>query len=121
MAFAFTVAPDTREKVDLLGHAAQYDVCGEACGTQASRRRDNLDRWIYPAVLPDGKRIALLKVLLTNACENNCAYCVNHVGVHTFRQTNWPSSLTRWRSASSCRDCFSARGSVAGHSERWIV
>jgi putative DNA modification/repair radical SAM protein len=95
MAFAFRVVPDAREKVDLLGHAARYDVCGEACGTQASRRRDNLDRWIYPAVMPDGKRIALLKVLLTNACENNCAYCVNHAGNDVRRTHFSPDELAK--------------------------
>ena len=33
------------------------------------------DQWIYPAVRPDGKRIRMLKVLQSNVCENNCAYC----------------------------------------------
>ena len=72
MAISFRVAPDAREKVEILGRAAQYDVCGEACGTQAARVKDNIGRWIYPAVMPDGRRIALLKVLQTNACEKNC-------------------------------------------------
>ena len=66
------VSVDTRQKVEALGRAAKYDLCGEACGTEANRVRDDLDRWIYPAVLPDGKRVKLLKILLTNACENDC-------------------------------------------------
>ncbi len=95
MAIAFRVEPDARKKVDILGHAAQYDVCGEACGTEAARRRDNLGKWIYPAVMPDGKRIALLKVLQTNACEKNCAYCVNRLG-HDMRRTTFsPEELSR--------------------------
>jgi len=68
---------DTHEKMRLLARAAQYDLCGAGCGTHASRVRDDVGRWLYPAVLPDGKRVTLLKVLLSNACENDCAYCAN--------------------------------------------
>jgi len=95
MAIAFHVEPDAREKVEILGRAAQYDVCGEACGTEASRTRDNLGKWIYPAVMPDGRRVSLLKVLQTNACEKNCAYCVNRIG-HDIRRTHFaPEDLSK--------------------------
>jgi predicted DNA-binding helix-hairpin-helix protein len=60
--------------------AARYDLCGEACGTRASRVHDDLGRWIYPAVMPDGKRVKLLKVLQSNVCTNDCHYCANRVG-----------------------------------------
>ena len=95
MAVSFRVEPDAREKVEVLGRAAQFDVCGEACGTEAARTRDNLGRWIYPAVMPDGKRIALLKVLMTNVCEKNCAYCVNRVGNDVERTVFNPDELAR--------------------------
>ncbi|MCP4646508.1 MAG: putative DNA modification/repair radical SAM protein, partial [bacterium] len=36
-----------------------------------------MGRWVYPAALPDGNHILLLKVLMANQCENNCLYCVN--------------------------------------------
>jgi predicted DNA-binding helix-hairpin-helix protein len=67
---------DRHEKMKLLARAAQYDLCA-ACGTQTSRVRDEIGRWLYPAVLPDGKRVALLKVLQSNLCENDCFYCAN--------------------------------------------
>jgi putative DNA modification/repair radical SAM protein len=67
---------DRYEKMKLLAHAAQYDLCA-ACGTQTSRVRDEVGRWLYPAVLPDGKRVSLLKVLQSNSCENDCFYCGN--------------------------------------------
>ena len=66
---------DTQAKLELLGRSAQYDLCGSCCGKQAPRVREDATRWIYPAVLPDGKRVKLLKVLMTNACKNDCAYC----------------------------------------------
>ncbi|MFO7917845.1 MAG: radical SAM protein, partial [Anaerolineae bacterium] len=67
---------DRDQKVEILGRAAQYDIC-RGCGTDSSRHRSEMDRWIYPAVRPDGKRVSMLKVLQTNACANDCAYCAN--------------------------------------------
>jgi putative DNA modification/repair radical SAM protein len=95
MGVAIRVEPDAREKVELLGRAAQYDVCGEACGTDASRVRDNLDHWIYPAAMPDGRRVKLLKVLLTNVCEKNCAYCAVRAGRDAQRFGFKPDELAR--------------------------
>ena len=65
---------DKLEKMKLLARAAQYDLCA-ACGTQASRVRDEIGRWLFPAALPNGKTVSLLKVLQSNACENDCFYC----------------------------------------------
>ena len=95
MSVAIRIQPDAREKVELLGRAAQYDVCGEACGTDAARVRDNLGHWIYPAVMPDGKRVKLLKVLLTNVCEKNCAYCGVRAGRDTERFSFVPDELAQ--------------------------
>jgi putative DNA modification/repair radical SAM protein len=64
---------DVRQKIAALGESAQYDLCN-ACGA-ATRERDDLGRWIYPAALPDGQRVRVLKVLMTNVCEKNCHYC----------------------------------------------
>jgi predicted DNA-binding helix-hairpin-helix protein len=64
---------DVVQKIAALGESAQYDLCN-ACGA-AARERDDLGRWIYPAALPDGKRVRVLKVLMTNVCEKNCYYC----------------------------------------------
>jgi putative DNA modification/repair radical SAM protein len=95
MGVVVRVEPDARAKVEVLGRAAQYDVCGEACGTQANRVRDNLGRWIYPAVMPDGRRVKLLKVLMTNHCEKNCTYCANRVGRDVRRSAFKPDELAR--------------------------
>jgi predicted DNA-binding helix-hairpin-helix protein len=65
---------DTQGKLELLGEAAKFDLCG-ACGKQAARVRKDGEHWIYPAVTPDGKTVRLLKVLMSNACRNDCAYC----------------------------------------------
>ncbi len=83
---------DTIQKIELLGRSAQYDLCG-ACGPQISRERDDLGRWIYPAVMPDGRRIALLKVLLSNACQKDCHYCANRASRDFRRISFTPEEL----------------------------
>ncbi|MBC7250992.1 MAG: putative DNA modification/repair radical SAM protein [Anaerolineae bacterium] len=110
---------NTLEKVEILGRSAQYDLCGEACGTEATRKRDDLGRWIYPAVLPDGQRVALLKVLLTNVCERNCAYCANRRSRDFRRVSFTPEELARtfeqmWRRG-QVMGLFLSSG-VCGHS-----
>ncbi len=83
---------DLIAKASLLGRAAQYDICA-ACGSSAGRVRDDIGRWIYPAALPDGRRVNLLKVLLTNACERDCAYCANRASRDGRRVTFTPDEL----------------------------
>lgn len=85
---------DIIEKVDLLGEAAQYDIC-RGCGAQTSRVRDDFGRWIYPAIRPDGKSIAMLKVLQSNVCEKDCFYCANRSGRDIRRLSFTPDELAR--------------------------
>jgi predicted DNA-binding helix-hairpin-helix protein len=89
---------DLQQKIGLLGGAAQYDIC-RGCGTHSSRVRDDLGRWIYPAVHPDGKRVNLLKVLQTNMCENDCYYCAHRSSGNVRRSAFTPDELA----ATFCR------------------
>jgi putative DNA modification/repair radical SAM protein len=84
---------DTLEKVEVLGQSAQYDLCGE-CGS-ASRVRDDIGRWIYPAALPDGKTVKLLKILQSNACQKDCLYCPTRRGRDFRRIAFLPEELAR--------------------------
>ena len=43
------------------------------CPQLSSRKQDEV--YISSAALPNGKRISLLKTLLTSVCERNCFYC----------------------------------------------
>lgn len=85
---------DAIQKVAILGQAAQYDICA-SCGTEASRIRDDIGRWIYPAALPDGRRVMLLKILMSNACENNCLYCANRCNRNFRRISFKPEELAK--------------------------
>jgi putative DNA modification/repair radical SAM protein len=65
------------DKLSTLVAAARFDICG--CGGAGPAAKSPLGI-IYHAALPGGGCMPLLKVLLTNICVNDCAYCVNQIG-----------------------------------------
>jgi len=79
VAPAVRISPGVEQKLELLGQAAQYDLTC-ACGKTQGRTRDGLGRWIYPAVLPNGRKTPLLKVLQQGGCERDCFYCAQRCG-----------------------------------------
>ncbi|MEN3185986.1 MAG: radical SAM protein [Atribacterota bacterium] len=66
------------QKIAILGYGARFDLCGSCFGGE-SRTKHPLGHWIYPVTLPDGQRVNVLKILLSNRCIHNCFYCVNRV------------------------------------------
>jgi predicted DNA-binding helix-hairpin-helix protein len=62
-----------------LTQAARHDLSC-ACGPAEHRRRGDRGLWIYPAALPSGRRVPMLKVLQANGCERSCVYCVERCG-----------------------------------------
>ena len=86
---------DIQQKLDILGESAQADLACGSCGEGQTRRRDDLGRWIYPAVQPDGRKIKMLKVLQSNACEKDCFYCATRRGRDTQRTTFQPEELAQ--------------------------
>ena len=83
---------DLKRKLAILSDAAKYDA---SCASSGGVRRDSLDgkgvgstdggMGICHAYAPDGRCISLLKILLTNYCMYDCAYCVNRVSSNTSR------------------------------------
>ena len=51
-----------------------------ACGPSQPRQRGRDGLWIYPAALPSGQRVPMLKVLQASGCERSCIYCVERCG-----------------------------------------
>lgn len=82
----------TRDKLGILTGSARYDICGFG---DAGRIKELPQRFIYRASLPGGGCTSLFKVLLTNACINDCAYCANQVGVDSPRDSFMPDELAR--------------------------
>jgi len=76
---------DTSRKLAVLADAARYDA---PCARRDVAALTTAEPLVGPdpeltrhgichAISADGRRIALLKILLTNDCIHDCAYCVN--------------------------------------------
>jgi putative DNA modification/repair radical SAM protein len=75
---------DLQRKLVILADAAKYDA---SCASSGTELRDSSDgkglgstapgMGICHSYAPDGRCISLLKILLTNACNYDCLYCVN--------------------------------------------
>lgn len=69
------------EKLRILSGAAKYDVSCSSSGSKRSTSKGALgstaDSGICHSFTPDGRCISLLKILLTNYCIYDCAYCIN--------------------------------------------
>ena len=69
-------------KLEILADAAKYDAsCASSGGTKRNARNGGMGSTtgagICHAYTPDGRCVSLLKILLTNFCRYDCAYCVS--------------------------------------------
>lgn len=72
---------DTLEKLKILADAAKYDVSCSSSGSNRSAKKGELGNAALPGIChswaDDGRCISLFKILLTNHCVYDCAYCQN--------------------------------------------
>lgn len=82
---------DLRRKLAILADAAKYDA---SCASSGTSKRDSSGgkgvgstegMGICHAYTPDGRCVSLLKILLTNFCIYDCAYCINRVSSNVQR------------------------------------
>ncbi|MEJ2900923.1 putative DNA modification/repair radical SAM protein [Pedobacter panaciterrae] len=70
-----------REKLNILADAAKYDVsCSSSGGTRKNDNKglgDSHASGICHTYTEDGRCVSLLKILLTNHCIYDCAFCVS--------------------------------------------
>lgn len=70
-----------KEKLEILANAAKYDVsCSSSGGTRKNKKGalgDSSISGICHTYTEDGRCVSLLKILLTNHCIYDCAYCVS--------------------------------------------
>ncbi|MBV7408569.1 putative DNA modification/repair radical SAM protein [Maritimibacter sp. DP1N21-5] len=87
------------QKLAILSDAAKYDA---SCASSGGSRRDSSDgkgigsvtgSGICHAYAPDGRCISLLKILMTNFCIYDCAYCVNRVSSNVERARFSPEEV----------------------------
>lgn len=86
---------DTEAKLALLGAGAQHDLCETEEREAPGEGHRDLTQHIAHALLPNGQRIRLLKVLLSSVCRNDCAYCAFRAGRDARRATFAPEELAR--------------------------
>ena len=72
---------DVLAKLEILADAAKYDAACTSSGANRSAKTGFLgsasSAGCCHSFTADGRCISLLKVLMTNACAYDCAYCVN--------------------------------------------
>ncbi len=82
---------DLRQKLAVLADAAKYDA---SCSSSGTSKRNSVGgkgigstegMGICHAYTPDGRCVSLLKILLTNFCIYDCAYCINRVSSNVQR------------------------------------
>ncbi len=88
-----------RERLAILSDAAKYDA---SCASSGTVKRDSAatgglgsteGAGICHAYAPDGRCISLLKILLTNFCIYDCAYCVNRSSSNVERARFTPEEV----------------------------
>lgn len=69
------------EKLAILADAAKYDVSCSSSGSNRQGKHGEIGNaarsGICHSFTPDGRCISLLKILMTNQCAFDCAYCLN--------------------------------------------
>ncbi|ANL47750.1 radical SAM domain-containing protein [Rhizobium phaseoli] len=87
------------ERLAILSDAAKYDA---SCASSGTVKRDSSTSGglgstegsgICHAYAPDGRCISLLKILLTNFCIYDCAYCVNRSSSNVERARFTPEEV----------------------------
>jgi putative DNA modification/repair radical SAM protein len=79
-----------QDRLAILSDAAKYDA---SCASSGGEKRDATKggigssggTGICHAYAPDGRCISLLKILMTNFCIFDCAYCINRVSSNVER------------------------------------
>ena len=88
---------DTLDKLTILSDAAKYDVACTSSGVERKGEAGSLGNTLKGGIChsfsADGRCIALLKVLLSNACVYDCNYCVNRRSNDVKRATFTPTEL----------------------------
>ncbi len=90
------------------------DAGRPACFTP--KQRDAV--FVYPAKMPNGKQIKLLKTLLSSACERDCFYCPFRAGRNfrraTFKPQEFAELFMKLNSAQATEGIFLSSGIAGG-------
>jgi predicted DNA-binding helix-hairpin-helix protein len=110
---------DDLQRLGLLTEQMHLEPAEDTGCPKLDDRSISPDKFVLSqAVLPNGKRIKLLKSLLTSACERNCYYCPFRAGRDFRRATFKPEDFARLfmklDRAGVAQGVFLSSGVVAG-------
>ncbi|MDX9897983.1 MAG: putative DNA modification/repair radical SAM protein [Spirochaetia bacterium] len=90
---------DTHHKLQILSDAAKYDASCSSSGSARQTAQGGIGNAAVGGIChswaADGRCVSLLKVLLSNACAYDCAYCVNRRSNDIPRAGFEPDELVR--------------------------
>jgi putative DNA modification/repair radical SAM protein len=90
---------DTERKLEILADAAKYDASCSSSGSARPAQPGGIGNGAVGGIChswsADGRCVSLLKVLLSNACTYDCAYCVNRRSNDVPRAGFEPGELVR--------------------------
>lgn len=105
---------ELEEKLNLLGDGASDDLACQSCAanpnaqvvnhramvpipsTVVQPRPRDLKPWLTTVVRSDGKRVPIVKTLMTSACEKDCFYCPTRRGRNSVRRVTFkPEELAQ--------------------------
>jgi putative DNA modification/repair radical SAM protein len=87
----YSIFMDLGEKISILAGAAKYDASCASSGSDGSqggagsRFGASIPAGVCHSWTEDGRCVSLLKVLYSNVCRFDCAYCVNRASADTPR------------------------------------
>lgn len=85
------------DKLQILADSAKYDVSCSSSGVERGRKAGAVGTASLAGIChswaDDGRCISLLKVLFSNACAYDCAYCVNRVSNDIPRASFTPDEM----------------------------
>lgn len=88
---------DIVQKLEILADAAKYDVACTSSGADRMAESGKIGNAVAAgcchSFTPDGRCISLLKVLMTNVCCYDCAYCINRCSNDVPRAAFTPREL----------------------------
>lgn len=88
---------NVQKKQEILAGAAKYDVSRASSGSRRENRSGRLGNTapsgICHSFTADGRCVSLLKVLFTNFCIYDCAYCANRSSNDLPRAAFMPAEL----------------------------
>lgn len=86
-----------KQKLEILSDAAKYDAACTSSGVDRTGQKGALGSTsacgICHSFTPDGRCVSLLKILMSNECTYDCAYCINRCSNDVVRATFSPEEI----------------------------